>query len=118
MNATQIRYARERASLIFEDRKRAIKEKHTTKEVKLSVAAKAEALRKGHFVAKVPRSGGAYCLSDFVDFHDEAPAKVDQKAIDRETAALNVAFRDVVDSLILGDAEKGLRLLKDFEGGR
>jgi hypothetical protein len=115
LNATQIKYARERAERIFNDRRKVITEKHTTVAVTLSLAARMEALRCHRFEVKTPNRN-SYYLNDFVKFDDEIEQSTNQKAIDKDVKKLTATYDALIDQLVLGDAEDALRMLKDFEG--
>lgn len=115
MNQAQLKYARARAERVFRDRKDAIAAKHTTPAVRLSDVEKLDALKAGAFKIDKKAEGLRYGWERGVVFNGERDRKVNQPAIERETAELTEAYRKLEDELVLGDNETALALLKAFE---
>lgn len=119
MNATQIKYARERAQGIYKVRKGAIEAKYTLPAVTLTASEKQSALHLGNFTTKDLGEDhrGLYYISDLVKFRAEKPEKVDCVAITLETTALDAAYQRLTDQLVLGDSEAALAMLEAFAQG-
>jgi len=115
MNATQLRYARERAKQIYEAKVLVIRKKHITEAIELSPQDKELALRKGEFkvIKTKHRWDGGY-LSDYISFNAERPQTIDKEATDREIAALTKKYTQLTDKLVLGDATEALEMLERF----
>lgn len=115
MNQAQLKYARQRAERIFGSRKAAIRTKHTTPAVRLSTDEKLDALKAGTFKVNKKAEERRYGWERCVTFNGEREQKIDEAAIEQETAALTEAYRKLEDELVLGDNEQALALLKAFE---
>lgn len=110
MNATQMKYLRERAISIRKDKEAKIRKKY--RGVYLDDAAKARAFKAGRYtlVAKPPKR--IYYASDILKFDDEILP--DEKARDREMDELGREFTRLIDRIVLGDETQAVEMLEAF----
>ena len=111
MNATQLKYARERARDIFGVKMAELARKYTAKPLTTEEAI--EALLAGKFKIVEPEKHYSNQWYNRVSF--DASPKVDAKAYQEEKDNLQEQYRSLMDELILGDNEEALKLLKAFE---
>jgi len=119
MNQTQLKYARKRAEDAFNAKLKAVTEKHTTPAQTLTDAEKIEALKRGAFtVNPVVEDNSKYGWKrnwwQYLDF-GETFASINAVARDKESAEISVKFHALMDELILGDDDKAIALLREFE---
>lgn len=113
MNQTQLRYARQRAQEMLEDKQKTLRAKHLTKAVQFTVDDKIQAIKDGRY--ELTRRGGIHSLEYNIKFPEETPSRLDQEAFDKEYAPVLKAFNTMMDELVLGDNEVALKLMKAFE---
>lgn len=124
MNASQIKYAKNRAEAILSIKMRDIQDKFHAKTVLLSNEQKVQALRDGKFTIleeaplKYSASGGYAYRSEknwynMVQFTDET--SFDSEGLQTAQKELKEKFTKLMDELMLGDNEEALKLLADFE---
>ena len=114
MNATQTKYARERASAILNAKRVTINKRYEVKP--FTNLEKIEAIRDGKFSIITDKSKVLTwnpSWSDFVIFNEET--KVDTVSRDKELSDTQDEYNKIVDLLVLGDAEEAIELLKAFE---
>lgn len=120
MNASQRKYAIERADAIASRKVREVTDKYTTPEK--SESELLDAFRKGRVpicsAPKVRRNSGwstAYTyLSDVFDLSSFS-SKRDDKTIEKEVKKIEGAVSRIRDQIMLGDAVEALNLLRDFD---
>lgn len=110
MNASQLKYARERAGVIYKNRQRAIREQYTAAAVVLDMPGRLEALRDGAFTVDLEYTG--HYLHGAIRFDAEIPHDV--KGQEAALAQLAKEYEVLIDELVLGDNEKALALLAAF----
>lgn len=117
MNQQQKKYALERITEIYKKKSAAIKEKHTTKAVRLSPQERLKAFKSGKFKIRPDASTiGSYTdVVDIITFNDEAPEKADDKKISALQDALDKEYNRVRDEIVLGDPGAALELIRKFE---
>lgn len=115
MNAAQLKYARERASNTHAARKAALELKHTVPAITLTCEERLRDLKEGKFKSDAKKASGPHWWYQCVTFTAERPRKFDQKAFDKDVAALKVTYDALIGELVLGDNEVALELLKAFE---
>lgn len=117
MNQTQLRYARQRADSLYQDKIKTISAKYTTAAVRFNADEILAALKTGNFIIKEPTARGAYIgyLRDYIEFPGETRETKNIEAINKELGALKATFTALMDELILGDNEAALKMLKAFE---
>lgn len=117
MNKTQIEYAFRRIDEMLSARTQASIEKNTTPARVVDDAMRAELIRSGKVKLR-PDVKSIRHYADVVDVFDfskfSAPAKTDQKAIDKELRTYRVEAQQLKDNIMLGDAEAALAALGDF----
>lgn len=113
MNATQMKYAKERAKDLYYSRLAEIDNKY--KPESLGLDDYLEAIKSGDFTLKEPEGYGKQLWFNWVSFN-RAPSP-DKKAQDKEKEDLKAAYVRLIDELVLGDNEKALQLLKAFAEG-
>lgn len=110
MNHTQMKYARERALRIKNERAATIQEKYRSAVVELSRPQRLKALRDGHFSVNLKYTG--FYLHDAISFDGEV--HLDRKGLQKDLDRLEADFTKLNDDLILGDSEAALQLLEAF----
>lgn len=117
MNQQQKKYAMERLSSIFRQRKAAIKKKHTTPAVVKSAKERAAMFKRGEFTVKsgVKAISSYTDVEDIVTFKGEREQSQNDTAIEKEVSALWAEYNEACDELMLGDEEKALQLIKAFD---
>lgn len=136
MNQTQVKYARQRAQEIFNDKKAALKGKFSSPGKTLTLTQKLNALEAGEFTIVEPASAqntanlssvylevySAYPyrsnkseLEQRIRFNAETAPTYDTKAEDEAHKALKSTYLALTDELMLGDNQEALKLLKAFE---
>ena len=117
MKAAEKKYAIERLTTIRNRKLHVITARHTTPGVNLTPPQRAVALRKGEFKVKpvVKAVEGYTNIRDVFTFNAEKDQSVDKVAIQKENKALNAAFNNVCDQVMLGDGSKALALIEKFE---
>lgn len=112
MNATQLKYAVERAKALRNKHLAALEAKYVTPAVSLSPSEKRKALKDGEFtVAAISRD---YYWYDAVQFTAETPKK-EAPGYNTAIARVESAYNTLLDQLHLGDSERALKLLEAFE---
>ena len=114
MNQTQIKYARERAFKIYNQKSKEITEKHTTKAKTLSVDEKLDALLAGAFKVNRERAKASHTWHFAVDF-GETFNTIDTESRDKELSKLTAFYTSLMDELILGDDAAAFSMLKELE---
>lgn len=112
MNASQMKYVKERARKIYNDKVNQIKEKFNLKEMPLN--EKLNALREGNFKVLKQPDGNQYGLLAYIAFTDDK-YKNNKAEREKDMAKLEKDYSILMDELILGDNEKALELLRNFE---
>lgn len=110
MNATQMKYAKERANEIYRNRQRAIEDKYRAKQ--LTTEQYLDALEAGRFKIDRTKANDRWNWTTAVIFIDVEP---DKGARQKEIDELAEVYRNLIDELVLGDNEEALKLLKNFE---
>lgn len=111
MNATQLKYAKERAQQLYNTKSRQINEKYTV--TPLTTEEALAALEAGEFTLKEPSGYYKNSWYNYVSFN-KAPTP-DKKAQDKEQNELKEQYTRLLDELVLGDNQQALELLKAFE---
>lgn len=110
MNATQVRYARERAASI----KRELEHKLSAErfpQARLTDKQKIAALKAGEFTVDKSKNGRPWA-SQIV--FDGEPQGLSDEAYNASLKKVRDAYTRVIDELVLGDNEAALALLKVF----
>jgi hypothetical protein len=115
MNATQLKYARQRAEAIRNARLADLRKKHTTDSISLTLEQRLDALRSGAFTVNPSKVRYDHWYNA-VEFMGERDHAFNQEAFDAEKVELEEAYRKLEDELVLGDNDTALALLKEFEG--
>lgn len=111
MNATQLKYARERANKIYKSKADEIDKEYQVKP--LTVEESLEALQKGEFTIVEPVRYSRGSWASWVSFNASPVPNEEERRTRKET--LQTSFTKLMDELVLGDNEKALELLKAFE---
>lgn len=114
MNATQVKYARQRADTILADKLAALRKSSSIPEL-LTPKKITAALRAGRFSVVTTPTKSGYSIRDYVKFDDEASIDQAKAALREREAALRAAHGKLTDALVLGDASEALVLLSQFE---
>ena len=116
MNQSQLKYARNRAEAIYNEKRAALVKKFTTEGRSLSLQEKVEALSEGRFTVSQP-SRNPYNLNwyNYILFSDERPTVRDDEGLTKARNELQTKFNKLMDELVLGDNEEALKLLAEFE---
>jgi hypothetical protein len=123
MNQQQRKYARDRLQAIQKEAVQRIRNRHTTREKRLSWAERANKVAEGDVplldrgvIAERIRRCSSLSPADVFDFSAFENDRVyDQDAATPELAVLESRYNAVSDELMLGDSEAALNLLRDFE---
>jgi len=133
MNQTQVKYARQRAQEIFNDKKAALKGKFSAPGKTLTLPEKLAALQAGEFTIVEPipmtvrdsyagvviyddyRHNNKSALESRIKFNAETAPTYDTKGEEAAHKALKSAYLALTDELMLGDNQEALKLLKAFE---
>ena len=116
MTQTQVKYARQRAEAIYQDKVKALEAKYTTKGVSLTSKERLNALVDGDFEVKEPADyQSAHQWYHQVVFTAEKPGVFDRDSYNKDVADLKVKLTKLTDELVLGDNQEALKLLKAFE---
>ena len=113
MNATQMKYAKERAKDLYNARRIEIDNRYRPEALGLDACL--EAIKSGDFTLKEPEGYGKQTWYNWVSFN-RAPTP-DKKAQAKEQEDLKAGYVRLIDELVLGDNEKALQLLKAFAEG-
>jgi hypothetical protein len=121
MRKEQFNYAENRLRRKYAQKEAAIVDKHTTKEIRLTIYQRRLALKKGKFkVVNVTSEKGKYRpyeesnINTYIKFDGEQEHSKDLAAMQKELKELEHQFTKVLDQLYLGDAEKALKLIESF----
>ena len=115
MNASKMKFAKERLNKIFREKSQAMATQFKAREVTLTPKQKLEALKGGDVVfRKASDMGSGYYISDFLSFSAEAGNETIKVEKEKALAELTAEYDRVLDELMLGDEEEALELLKAF----
>jgi hypothetical protein len=113
VNGTQLKYARERATAIYSKRRTAVNDKY--KITPMTCGERLQALENGRF--SINNRGrddqNSHYWYQYVVFSDMS--QQDTVRLDKELEELRLGYQNLLDQLILGDADEALELLKAFE---
>lgn len=135
MNQTQVKYARQRAQEIFNEKKSRLKKDFSKPGKTLSLKDKLKALQLGEFEIVEPvvnqtvamrngisisyyddyRYNNRSGLESCIQFKAETKPTFDAAGHTAAEKALTEAYRALTDELMLGDNQEALKLLKAFE---
>ena len=122
MNATQMKYAKERAAEIYRAAKIAVTKAHTAPDTAYSPAKRCLMLKAGQFKLHAKnddaRTTGATWVSmldSYISFNGESHNGVPHpKALKAALEKLDVAYRVLLDTLMLGEASDAIKSLDAF----
>lgn len=117
MNQQQRKYARERVGVICAKKERELRKKHTTESVRLSRHERFKAFKNGDYTIKkgVSQEITSYTdVMDIVDFKGEKKEKVNETALQKDLASVREQANNIVDQIMLGDAEEAMKLIEEF----
>lgn len=114
MNQQQIRYVKSRAEEMYKGKQRQLNDKFRVKAVTLTHEQMHKALKSGDFKIK-PYNTGAYYVRDFISFPQETPEAFDREGFEKALTSLQKSFNTLMDEIMIGDNEKAIKLLKEFE---
>jgi len=123
MNQTQKNYAMDRIRGIERDKIQALRNKFThpgkilTGEEKIELLLEGSVSLKGSDELKtIARRYNNPNINDVFDFTEfECPEKFEGKSFDKEKAKIIKQSTKIKDQLMLGNAEKALKMITDFE---
>lgn len=117
MNQQQKKYAQSRVSAIYERRQHDLRKLHTTPAVRLTSTERATAIRAGKakLLPEVKRISNYDDVIDVFVFDGERAEKIDNAKLEKALAELKTEFNNVMDELMLGDAEEAIKLIKAFD---
>lgn len=114
MNTQQRKYAIERINTLITQKEEAIKAKHRTPGIRLSMDEMREALRTGAFDVTENDFCRGSDLYRVVKFHGEVDGSYDEKSANAEIKAVKTEAAKIKDQLMLGDAKQALEAIEKF----
>lgn len=117
MNQSQLKYVKLRAEAIYNDKKKALREEHTTEAKLITNEEKLNAILTGDFTIMDKPRGSFYRPSwwQYVNFHGEVIGGLNNDTYTPAAKILEDKFTQLMDELVLGDNRQALELLKAFE---
>lgn len=117
MNQQQKKYAQNRVSAIYARRQRDLRKSMITPAIKISPSERADAIRAGKVKLRpgIKRIGNYDDVIDVLVFDGERDEKVDEAKLTKALSELETEFNNVMDELMLGDAEEAIKLIKAFD---
>lgn len=114
MNQTQIKYARERITEVYREKKAAIKSKYIWVKLVLPLEEKLRRIVAGEYeIRKESPHWAKDDINHAIRFEpDENPNLKEELEAYRK---LDAAYKTIIDNLILGDQQDALNALTEFE---
>jgi len=116
MNQLQVKYARQRAEAIYNDKRKDLEAKHRIGGVQLNIKQRLKAVVNGEITITEPAAHqGPHQWYYQISFNAEKQPSFDNDAYEAEGKKLKTSFNALMDELMLGDNQEALKLLKAFE---
>jgi hypothetical protein len=113
LNKQQTEYALKKAENVYRGRVMALSDQYVKPEVKLSPREKLEALSKGVFTFDLEVDHTWHYWYNGIKFNAETPQEVDPRFV-TEKARLERDYGELKDTIVLGDGDEAMKLLKAF----
>jgi|SRR6478609_6670533 len=115
MNQAQLKYLRARCERLYADKIKQVTLEFTDIGYSLSAPERVKALKEGRWKYVGPEDAPAHQFFYNIRFTDDRPRVVNHKDLTPALAELKTIYETLMDELILGDNEKALELIKEFE---
>lgn len=117
LDDAQRKYVEKRLAELVEQKTFESLERHTTKGIKLSGEERVSAIKSGKFKVNdgVVSIGNYNDVVDVLVFNDEKPSKVNYEAILKDLLKIKRDADNIMDELMMIDAEGALEKIRAFE---